>query len=71
MKFFWEERKILKRENELCRAKIKELEDKIKRLENELQAVKDRQDPVSIATVRTYQRFLNQLRNRAKCSCSK
>lgn len=54
MKFFWNKAKGLKADVERHRAKEKELEAKIAELEG-------KEDPMSIAALRTYRRFLYQL----------
>ena len=54
MKFFWNKAKGLNADIERHRAKEKELEAKIAELEGET-------DPMSIAVLRTYRRFLYQL----------
>ena len=53
-RFFWQEAKGLKADVERHRAKEKELQDKIQELEG-------KDDPMSIAALRVYRRFLNQL----------
>ena len=54
MKYFWNKAKGLNADIERHRAKEKELEAKIAKLEGET-------DPMSIAALRTYRRFLYQL----------
>ena len=54
LKYFWQDVKGLKADVERHRAKEKELQDRIQELE-----AKD--DPMSIAALRVYRRFLNQL----------
>jgi hypothetical protein len=54
LKYFWQDAKGLKADVERHRAKEKELEARIAELE-----AKD--DPMSIAALRVYRRFLNQL----------
>lgn len=54
MKYFWDKTNGLNADIERHRAKEKELESKIAELEGE-------EDPMSIAALRTYRRFLNQL----------
>ena len=53
-RFFWQEAKGLKADVERHRAKEKELQDRIQELEG-------KDDPMSIAALRVYRRFLNQL----------
>ena len=53
-KFFWQEAKGLKADVERHRAQEKELQDKIQELEG-------KDDPMSIAALRVYRRFLAQL----------
>ncbi len=53
-RFFWQDAKGLKADVERHRAKEKELQDRIQELE-----AKD--DPMSIAALRVYRRFLGQL----------
>ena len=54
MKYFWDKAKGLKADIERHRAKEKELESKIAELEG-------KEDPMSIAALRVYRRFLYQL----------
>jgi hypothetical protein len=54
MKFFWDKAKGLNADIERHRAKEKELESKIAELEG-------KEDPMSIAAMRVYRRFLYQL----------
>jgi hypothetical protein len=54
MKYFWNKAKGLNADIERHRAKEQELEAKIAELEG-------KQDPMSIAALRTYRRFLYQL----------
>ena len=54
MKFFWNKAKGLSADIERHREKEKELEAMITELEGET-------DPMSVATLRTYRRFLYQL----------
>lgn len=54
LKFFWQDAKGLKADVERHRAKEKELAGKIAELEG-------KDDPMSIAALRTYRRFYNQL----------
>ena len=54
MKFFWDKAKGLNADIERHRAKEKELESKIAELEG-------KEDPMSIAALRVYRRFLYQL----------
>jgi hypothetical protein len=54
MKFFWNKAKGLNADIERHRAKEQELEAKIAELEG-------KEDPMSIAALRTYRRFLYQL----------
>lgn len=54
MKFFWDKAKGLNADIERHRAKETELESKIAELEG-------KEDPMSIAALRTYRRFLYQL----------
>ena len=54
MKFFWDKAKGLNADIERHRAKEKELETKIAELEG-------KEDPMSIAAMRVYRRFLYQL----------
>ena len=54
MKFFWNKTKGLNADIERHRAKEQELEAKIAELEHKT-------DPMSIASLRTYRRFLYQL----------
>jgi hypothetical protein len=54
MKFFWDNAKGLNADIERHRAKEKELESKIAELEG-------KEDPMSIAALRVYRRFLYQL----------
>jgi hypothetical protein len=54
MKFFWQDTKGLKADVERHRALEKEYMDKIAELE-------DSEDPMDIARLRVYRRFLNQL----------
>jgi BMFP domain-containing protein YqiC len=56
MKFFWNKAKGLNADVERQRAKKQELEAKIAELEG-------KQDPMSIAALRTYRRFLYQLQS--------
>jgi phytoene/squalene synthetase len=53
-RFFWQDAKGLKADVERHRAKEKELQDRIQELEG-------KDDPMSIAALRVYRRFLNQL----------
>jgi len=53
-RFFWQEAKGLKADVERHRAKEKELQDRIQELEG-------KEDPMSIAALRVYRRFLGQL----------
>jgi len=53
-RFFWQNAKGLKADVERHRAKEKELQDRIKKLEG-------KDDPMSIAALRVYRRFLGQL----------
>jgi len=53
-KFFWGDAKGLKADVERHRAKEKELQDRIQELEG-------KDDPMSIAALRVYRRFLGQL----------
>jgi hypothetical protein len=53
-KFFWQEAKGLKADVERHRAQEKELQDKIQELEG-------KDDEMSIAALRVYRNFLNQL----------
>lgn len=54
MKYFWDKTNGLNADIERHRAKEKELEAKIAGLEG-------KEDPMSIAALRTYRRFLSQL----------
>lgn len=54
MKYFWDKTNGLNADIERHRAKEKELQAKIAELEG-------KEDPMSIAALRTYRRFLNQL----------
>ena len=54
MKYFWDKTNGLNADIERHRAKEKELEAKIAELEG-------KEDPMSIAALRTYRRFLYQL----------
>ena len=54
MKYFWDKTKGLNADIERHRAKEKELESKIAELEG-------KEDPMSIAALRVYRRFLYQL----------
>ena len=54
MKYFWDKAKGLNADIERHRAKEKELESKIAELEG-------KEDPMSIAAMRVYRRFLYQL----------
>ena len=54
MKYFWDKAKGLNADIERHRAKEKELETKIAELEG-------KEDPMSIAALRVYRRFLYQL----------
>ena len=54
MKYFWNKAKGLNADIERHRAKEKELESKIAELEG-------KEDPMSIAALRVYRRFLYQL----------
>ena len=54
MKYFWDKAKGLNADIERHRAKEKELESKIAELEG-------KEDPMSIAALRVYRRFLYQL----------
>ena len=54
MKYFWSNTKGLKADVERHRAKESELMARIAELEG-------KEDPMSIASLRTYRRFLNQL----------
>jgi hypothetical protein len=54
MKYFWDKEKGLNADIERHRAKEKELESKIAELEG-------KEDPMSIAALRVYRRFLYQL----------
>jgi len=54
MKYFWDNAKGLNADIERHRAKEKELESKIAELEG-------KEDPMSIASLRVYRRFLYQL----------
>jgi len=54
MKYFWNRAQGLKADVERHRAKEQELEEKIAQLEG-------KEDPMSIASLRTYRRFLYQL----------
>ena len=54
MKYFWDKAKGLNADIERHRAKEKELESKIVELEG-------KEDPMSIAALRVYRRFLYQL----------
>jgi hypothetical protein len=54
MKYFWDKAKGLNADIERHRAKEQEFEAKIAELEG-------KQDPMSIAALRTYRRFLYQL----------
>ena len=54
MKYFWDKAKGLNADIERHRAKEKELESKIAELEG-------KEDPMSIASLRAYRRFLYQL----------
>ena len=54
MKYFWDKAKGLNADIERHRAKEKELESKITELEG-------KEDPMSIAALRVYRRFLYQL----------
>ena len=56
MKYFWNKAKGLNADIERHRAKEQELEAKISELEG-------KQDPMSIAALRTYRRFLYQLQS--------
>ena len=56
MKYFWNKAKGLNADIERHRAKEQELEAKIAELEG-------KQDPMSIAALRTYRRFLYQLQS--------
>ena len=53
-RFFWQEAKGLKADVERHRAKEKEIQDRINELEG-------KDDPMSIASLRVYRRFLCQL----------
>jgi phytoene/squalene synthetase len=53
-RFFWQDAKGLKADVERHRAKEKELQDRIQELEG-------KEDPMSIASLRVYRRFLGQL----------
>jgi len=53
-RFFWQDAKGLKADVERHRAKEKELQDRIQELEG-------KDDPMSIAALRVYRRFLGQL----------
>lgn len=54
MKYFWNKASGLNADVERHRSKEKELMDRIAELEG-------KQDPMSIASLRVYRRFLNQL----------
>jgi phytoene/squalene synthetase len=54
LKYFWQNAKGLKADVERHRAKEKELQDRIQELEG-------KDDPMSIAALRVYRRFLGQL----------
>ena len=53
-RFFWQEAKGLKADVERHRAKEKEIQDRINELEG-------KEDPMSIASLRVHRRFLAQL----------
>ena len=54
LKYFWQDAKGLKADIERHRAKEKELQDRIQELEG-------KDDPMSIASLRVYRRFRAQL----------